>query len=75
MWTARLPRWSTPALDTVPAPEPVYVYTNTERPRDVNADGYVSPRDALVADQCVEHGRLARSGGVNLSALLRRRQS
>jgi hypothetical protein len=65
---ARVPATVSAALDTAPAPEPVYVYTNAQRAHDVNADGYVSPRDALLLINALNTAGARPLAGVNLSA-------
>ena len=55
-------------LDTAPAPAPVYVYTNAQQAHDVNADGYVSPRDALLLINALNTAGTRQLAGVNLSA-------
>lgn len=64
---AQWPATVTAVLDTAPPPEPVYVYTHTQRPHDVNADGYVSPRDALVLINALNAAGARPLVGVNLS--------
>jgi hypothetical protein len=46
----------------------VYVYTNAQRAHDVNADGYVSPRDALLLINALNTAGARPLAGVNLSA-------
>jgi hypothetical protein len=65
---AQHPALVSAALDTVPAREPVYVYTNAQRSHDVNADGYVSPRDALLLINALNKAGSRQLIGVNLSA-------
>ncbi|MCU0962796.1 MAG: Ig-like domain-containing protein, partial [Pirellulaceae bacterium] len=56
------------ALSPVVAAEPVFVFTNNVRAEDVNADGCVSPRDALLVINALNATGSRYLAGVNLSA-------
>ena len=54
-------------LDTGPAPQPAFVYRNAQNAIDVNADGYVSPRNALLVINALNTTGARQLSGVNLS--------
>ncbi len=55
-------------LETAPDVDSVYVYTNPRQSVDVNGDGYVSPRDALLVINRLNAGAGGAVDGVNLGA-------